>query len=244
MPTYRLDLSYDGSNFRGYAKNRDVRTVQHEVESALGTIFGQRIDTVCAGRTDAGVHARQQVISFGSDRSMDTNRIQRSVNTMFGGEIAATDVMVVPDDFHARFSATMRSYRYRVLTTRAPDPLQRYTVWHQPFDLDLEAMNQAVAHMLGEHDFAAFCRRIQDRPTVRTVFSASWEHDGGLCVLAISAKAFCQQMVRAIAGLTMEIGRGRFSADDVPAMLEARTRIGMPPVAPPGGLILWEVAYH
>lgn len=244
MPTYRLDLSYDGTHFRGYAKNREVRTVQNEVENALGTIFGHSIDSVCAGRTDAGVHARQQVISFRSDRSMDTRRVQRSVNTMFGGEIAATDLMVVPDDFHARFSATMRSYRYRVLTTGAPDPLQRHTVWHQPFDVDLDAMNRAVAHMLGEHDFAAFCRRIQDRPTVRTVFSAGWERDGGLCVLSISAKAFCQQMVRAITGLTMEIGRGRFEAEVVPGMLEARTRIGMPPVAPPQGLILWEVAYH
>ena len=224
MPTYRLDLSYDGSNFRGYAKNHDVRTVQDEIEQALGTIFGHPIDSVCAGRTDAGVHARQQVISFGSDRSMDTNRIQRSVNTMFGGEIAATDVMV--------------------LTTRAPDPLHRHTMWHQPFDVDLQAMNEAVSHMKGEHDFAAFCRRIQDRPTVRTVFSAEWQRHGGLCILAISAKAFCQQMVRAITGLTMEIGRGRFSADDVPGMLEARTRIGMPPVAPPQGLILWEVAYY
>ena len=105
-------------------------------------------------------------------------------------------------------------------------------------------MNRAVAHMLGEHDFAAFCRRIGDRPTVRTVFSAEWERKDGLLVLAISAKAFCQQMVRAITGLTVEIGRGRFAADDVPQMLTARSRVGMPPVAPPEGLILWEVAYH
>lgn len=244
MPTYRLDLSYDGSEFRGYAKNRNVRTVQGEVESALGTIFGHPIESVCAGRTDAGVHARQQVISFESERSLDTNRVRRSVNTMFGGEIAATDVMIVPDDFHARFSATMRSYRYRVLTTDAPDPLIRRTVWHRPFALDVGEMNRSVAHMLGEHDFAAFCRRIGDRPTVRTVFSAEWERKDGLLVLAISAKAFCQQMVRAITGLTVEIGRGRFSAGDVPGMLNARSRVGMPPVAPPGGLILWEVAYH
>jgi tRNA pseudouridine38-40 synthase len=244
MPTYRVDLAYDGTGFHGYAKNRDVRTVQGEVEAALETVFGQPIDSVCAGRTDAGVHARHQVISFGSDIAMDTNRIHRSLTAMLGPEVVALDAMVVPDDFSARFSATMRAYRYQVLTGPKPDPLRRLTTWHQPFDLDLEAMNRAAGHLIGEHDFASFCRQAPNRTSVRTVFSASWVRADDLCELRISARAFCQQMVRSITGLCVEVGRGRVGPEGVPGIIEARDRHACPQIAPPLGLVLWEVAFH
>jgi tRNA pseudouridine38-40 synthase len=243
MPTYRVDLAYDGTDFHGYAKNRDVRTVQGVVEAALATVFGHPVDSVCSGRTDAGVHARQQVISFSSDGSMDTRRIHRSLTAMLGPEIVALDAMVVPDDFSARFSATMRAYRYLVLTGAKPDPLRRFTTWHQPFDLDVHAMNRAVGHLIGEHDFASFCRKAPNRTSVRTVLSASWERAADVCELQISAKAFCQQMVRAITGMCVEVGRGRLDADAVPGIIEARDRNAGPQIAPPLGLVLWEVAF-
>ena len=189
MPTYRVDLAYDGTHFHGYAKNRNVRTVQGEVETALATVFGHPVDSVCAGRTDAGVHARQQVVSFSSDISMDTDRIHRSLTAMLGPEIVALDAMVVPDDFSARFSATMRAYRYRVLTGPKPDPLRRFTTWHQPFDLDVDAMNRSAGHLTGAHDFASFCRQAPKRTSVRTVLSASWVRVEDVCELRISARA-------------------------------------------------------
>jgi tRNA pseudouridine38-40 synthase len=244
MPNYRVDLSYDGTGFHGYARNRDVRTVQSEVEQALATVFGHPIDTVVAGRTDAGVHARHQVISFSSEDSMDTNRIHRSLTTMLGPEIVALDAMVVPDDFSARFSATMRAYRYRVLTSSKPDPLRRFTTWHQPHDFDLGAMNRAASHLLGEHDFASFCRQAPNRTSVRTVISASWERVDDVCELRVSARAFCQQMVRSITGLGVAVGRGRLDPDAVPGIIEARDRQACPQIAPPLGLVLWEVAFH
>lgn len=244
MPTYRVDLSYDGTYFHGYAKNRDVRTVQGEVERALSTVFGHAIESVCAGRTDAGVHARQQVISFASESSVDTRRIQRSITAMLGPEIVATDAMVVPDDFSARFSATMRAYRYRVLTSETPDPLRRYVTWHHPHDLDLDAMNQAAEHLVGEHDFASFCRRAPNRTSVRTVLSARWSRVDDECHLAVSARAFCQQMVRSITGLCVEVGKGRVAADAVPGILQARDRNACPQIAPPLGLVLWQVTFH
>ena len=244
MPTYRVDLSYDGTGFHGYAKNLDVRTVQGEVEPALEKVFGHPVDTVCAGRTDAGVHARHQVISFSSEVSMDTNRIHRSLTAMLGPEIVALDVVVVADDFSARFSATMRAYRYRVLTGPKPDPLRRFTTWHQPYDFDLDAMNRAAGHLVGEHDFASFCRQAPNRTSVRTVLSASWVRSEDLCEFEISARAFCQQMVRSITGLCVEVGRGRFDPDSVPAVIEARDRHVAPQIAPPLGLVLWEVAFH
>lgn len=244
MPTYRVDLSYDGTDFHGYAKNRDVRTVQAEIEKALATVFGHPVDTVCAGRTDAGVHARHQVVSFSSQISMDTNRIHRSLTAMLGPEIVALDAMVVPDDFSARFSATMRAYRYRVLTTEKPDPLRRFTTWHQPYQLDLDAMNRAADHLVGEHDFASFCRQAPNRTSVRTVLSASWLRLDDVCELRVSARAFCQQMVRAVTGLGVAVGRGRLNADAVPEIIAARDRHACPQIAPPLGLVLWEVAFH
>jgi tRNA pseudouridine38-40 synthase len=243
MPTYRVDLAYDGTHFHGYAKKRNVRTVQGEVETALATVFGHPVDSVCAGRTDAGVHARQQVVSFSSDISMDTDRIHRSLTAMLGPEIVALDAMVVPDDFSARFSATMRAYRYRVLTGPKPDPLRRFTTWHQPFDLDVDAMNRSAGHLTGAHDFASFCRQAPKRTSVRTVLSASWVRVEDVCELRISARAFCQQMVRSITGLGVEVGRGRVDADAVPAIIEARDRHACPQIAPPVGLVLWEVAF-
>lgn len=243
MPTYRVDLSYDGTGFHGYAKNRNVRTVQEEVETALEKVFGHPVDTVCAGRTDAGVHARHQVISFSSEVGMDTNRIHRSLTAMLGPEIVAFDAMAVADDFSARFSATMRAYRYRVLTSPTPDPLRRFTTWHLPYPLDLEAMNRAAEHLVGEHDFASFCRQAPNRTSLRTVLSAWWVQIDDICELRVSARAFCQQMVRSITGLGVEVGRGRIDPDSVPEIIAARDRQACPQIAPPLGLVLWEVAF-
>lgn len=243
MPTYRVDVSYDGSNFHGFARNRDVRTVQEELETALGRVFGTSIEVVCAGRTDAGVHARHQVISFTADASIDTRRIQRSINTMLGEEIVATDAMVVADDFSARFSATARAYRYRILSAPVPDPLRRLTTWHVPHALDLAAMNDAAGRFAGEHDFASFCRRAPNRSSVRRVLAAEWVVDGDILEFRISASAFCQQMVRSLTGFCVEVGRGRVDPRSVPDVLDRRDRNAAPQIAPPRGLILWEVVY-
>ena len=243
MPTYRVDVSYDGSNFHGFAKNRDVRTVQEELEEALARIFGESIDLVCAGRTDAGVHARHQVISFVAEASVDTHRIRKSVTTMLGPEIVATDAMMVADDFSARFSATARAYRYRVLAAPTPDPLRRLTTWHVPGALDLHEMNRAAAAFVGEHDFASFCRRAPNRTSVRRVLSAEWVREGDLLEFRVSASAFCQQMVRSLTGFCIAVGRGRVDAGSVPEVLARRDRNAAPEIAPPTGLVLWEVIF-
>lgn len=243
MPTYRVDVAYDGSNFHGFAKNRDVRSVQGELEMALGTVFGEPIEIVCAGRTDAGVHARQQVISFSAQTSIDTRRIQRSIVTMLGPEVVATDAMVVADDFSARFSATARAYRYRVLGGPVPDPLRRSTTWHVAHELDLDAMNAAASRFVGVHDFSSFCRHAPNRTSVRRVLSSEWARDRDLLEFRISASAFCQQMVRSLTGFCVEAGRGRVDPASVPEVLARRDRNAAPQIAPPHGLVLWEVVY-
>ena len=196
MPTYRLDLSYDGSRFHGYARQPTVRTVQGELEAALARIL-EPVETVVAGRTDAGVHARQQVVSFATGKPVDPDRLARSLTKLLRPEIVVYAASLAPEDFSARFSATRRTYRYRVLNSPYPDPLVRATMWHVRDPLDPAAMNRAVGHLVGEHDFASFCRRREGASTVRTVLSAGWsDRSDGILELEISGTAFCHQMVR------------------------------------------------
>ncbi len=243
MATVRLDLGYDGTEFRGYAKQLNVRTVQEELEQALTTVFGP-VRTTVAGRTDAGVHARHQVVSFSVDRLVDTSATQRWLNGLLPDDIVVTGVAVVGDDFSARFSALSRIYRYVVLNRRFPDPLLRRTCWHVADDLDAFAMNQAARHVVGEHNFASFCRRAKGRSTVRTVMAAKWtEPHPDELHFEIEGVAFCHQMVRSIVALCIDVGRGVMDADAVPEIIEARDRNVGRGAAPPQGLTLWRIDY-
>ena len=243
MPTYRLDLSYDGSGFRGYARQPDVRTVQGELEAVLARIV-EPVDTVVAGRTDAGVHARHQVVSFSTAKTLRPDRLARSLTKLLDPEIVVYDAAEVPDAFSARFSATRRTYRYRVLNRPHPDPLRRATSWHVKEGLDLDAMNRAVGYLVGEHDFASFCRRREGASSVRTILSAGWSaHPDGIVELEIAGTAFCHQMVRSVVAWTVDVGRGRVEADSTPAVLRARDRNAARGAAPPHGLVLWQVDY-
>lgn len=243
MPTYRLDLSYDGTGFRGFARQHDVRTVQGELEAALARIVGAPVDTTCAGRTDAGVHARHQVVSFVCEPVLDEARVVRGLTAMLGPEIAATACREAPEGFDARFSARWRAYRYQILNAPHPDPLVHRTTWHVADRLDLGRMNRAAAGFVGRHDFASFCRRAEGRTTMRTVIEAGWRSDPPLCVFAVSASAFCHQMVRSLTGFCVDAGRGRVEPESVVDVLAARDRGAARPMAPARGLILWDVGY-
>ncbi|HEY5686038.1 MAG TPA: tRNA pseudouridine(38-40) synthase TruA [Acidimicrobiia bacterium] len=243
MPTYRLDFSYDGTGFHGFAAQPAVRTVQGELEEALSKVFRGPIETVAAGRTDAGVHARLQVVSFFAERAVAVSTVARAVTSMLGPEVVAHGAEEVPDDFSARFSARSRTYRYQILNGPVPDPLRRHTTWHVSHPLDLDAMNVAASAFVGEHDFAAFCRRRDGAGTERTVHEARWAADGDLVVFSIRAKAFCHQMVRSLAGFCVDVGRGAVDPSTVPAVLEAGDRSRSRQIAPPHGLILWDVEY-
>jgi tRNA pseudouridine38-40 synthase len=242
MTTYRLDLSYDGTGFHGYAKQPDMRTVQGELEAALARIVGP-LETVVAGRTDAGVHAKHQVVSFSLDDPIEPAVIVRRLNGLLDDAIVVLGCSGVSDTFSARFSAASRTYQYMILNREAPDPLVRFTSWHVPYLLDVDAMQGAVAALIGEHDFASFCRKAEGRSTVRKVLDASWRRNGVMVELQITATSFCHQMVRSIVALCVEVGRGRVPASGVPAILEVRDRAAAKGAAPPHGLTLWNVSY-
>lgn len=243
MITYRIDFAYDGSGFHGYAKQPNVRTVQGALETALFKLTGD-IETTVAGRTDKGVHARSQVVSFETEQGLDTDLLFRSLNRQLAPEIAVSRVRVAPEGFSARFSATGRAYTYLVLNRPVPDPFLAATSLHFQTPLDLDRMNEGVAHLVGQHDFAAFCRRAPNRSSERRLDGALWtDLDRGLLAFDAAASSFCHQMVRSLVALSVEIGRGRVTPDEVPVILASRDRRQSKGAAPAHGLTLVAVTY-
>ena len=243
MPRIRLDLAYDGSGFRGYAYQEGLRTVQGELETALQTLLTSPVDTTVAGRTDGGVHARAQVVSFDVVELVDPERLLRSLNGILGPQIAVMRVTEVDGGFSARFSARWRRYRYTMATGVAPDPLSRGFEWHVGPRLDTAAMVTTAAEFVGEHDFSAFCRSVEGRSNVRRVEEARWEAEDDRLHFWIQANAFCHQMVRSLVGLCYDVGRGFTPVGSVRDIIESGDRGRVVTVAPPHGLTLWEVGY-
>lgn len=243
--TYRLDLTYEGTDFRGFARQPDVRTVQGDLDEALSTALREDVFTTCAGRTDAGVHARRQVVSMTLSRRIDDEAaVVRSLNRLLPSDVAVHRMSPTEEGWSARFSAKWRAYRYRVRTDPMADPLGRRLVWHVGVPLDIDAMNRAAAFLVGTHDFASFCRAAEGRSSVRAVCQAQWRaENAGHLTFEVRASSFCQQMVRSMVGWCVEVGRGRREASETPGVLAARSRQAAGPVAPPQGLVLWEVGY-
>jgi tRNA pseudouridine38-40 synthase len=224
---------------------------------ALEKVLGHPVALTCAGRTDAGVHAWGQVVSFDSWPSerkphrLTDGTVQAAINGLCGPGIVVRELRVADrDDFDARFDATARRYRYTILNREVPDPFLAATAWHVPRPLDLGRLQAACDPLIGEHDFTSFCRRPKDQPDAsltRRVLDARWEHDDaageGVLRFWIEATAFCHQMVRSITGTLVDAGLGKRTPADVMAALRARDRAAAGPVAPPHGLCLWEVVY-
>lgn len=238
----RLTLAYDGTDFRGFARQRDQRTVQGVLEAALARVLGDVPRLSVAGRTDAGVHARGQVVSFAAD--VEPARLQRALNALLAPEVVVWDARWAPPGFDARRSASAREYRYRIDLAPWPDPFTARYVWHRPGELSLPRMREAARHLVGEHDFATFGR--PHRPggaTVRRLERIAVSRRGDRLEIAVRGNAFLHQMVRSIVGTLVRVGEGRMTPEGVAAALEARDRAAAGPVAPPHGLTLERVVY-
>ena len=240
MAIVKLTIAYDGSSFRGFARQPRARTVQGLLEEALRTVLGSVPKVSVAGRTDAGVHAIGQVVSF--EAEVDPERIQRSINRILAPEIVVREARPAPSGFDARHSATAREYRYRIRTGPWPDPFSAPFEWHRPGDLRLGAMRRAARLLEGEHDFASFCRA-SDTGSTRHLRRLSVSRDGEILQVTAIADAFLHQMVRSLVGTLVAVGEGRLDPDDIPGVLEARSRSAAGPVAPPDGLTLVRVRY-
>lgn len=250
LSRYRLDISYDGSGFSGWARQPGRRTVQGVLEQALETVARLQASLTVAGRTDAGVHATGQVAHLDvPPGAMPPDQLAHRLARLLPPDLRVPAVRLVPRTFDARFSALRRHYRYRVCD--APwgvDPLRRYDTlsYPRPRDrpLDEAAMNAASALLLGEHDFAAFCRRREGASTVRALQALEWiRAEPYLLVAHVVADAFCHSMVRSLVGALLAVGEHRRPPDWPAALLCHTTRANDVPVAPPNGLTLARVDY-
>ena len=241
----RLLVAYDGTAFHGFAAQVDQRTVAGVLEVALTKVLRADVELAGAGRTDAGVHAWGQVVSFAAPPDVDLDRLRKSLNGMLGPEIVVRSAELVPPGFDARHSAMWRSYRYTIVNRAEPDPFRSRFAWHVPAGLDLGALRLGADPFVGEHNFASFARKgPEGSTTVRRVTASSW-HDLGDGILRydIRATAFCWQMVRSIVGTLVEVGMGKKRPGDILAIMRAGDRAAAGAVAPPHGLCLWEVGY-
>ena len=246
----RLDLSYDGAEFSGWAKQRSRRTVQGELESAIRTVLRlpDPVELTVAGRTDAGVHARGQVAHVDLPAEVwaaESGRLRRRLAGRLPWDVRVWQVGEAPAGFNARFSAIWRRYAYRVGDhPGGVDPLLRgHVLWHdRPVDVD--AMNEAAALMLGEHDFAAYCKKREGATTIRTLLDLHWERTpDGLAVATVRADAFCHNMVRALVGAMLLVGDGHRALGFPAEVLAGRVRHSAVNVVRPHGLTLEEVGY-
>jgi len=241
----KIELAYDGTNFSGWAKQPDRRTVQGEFEKAFATIIRHQCETIVAGRTDAGVHATAQIIHVDIPIETDQSDLAYRLNRLLDTDLRVLEIEVAPAGFHARFSALRRHYKYQIVDdNRAINPLDRYdrTSWYRPLDVD--RMNQASALLLGEHDFAAFCKFREGATTIRTLERFHWERKAdGLLVAQVVADAFCYSMVRNLVGSAVCVAEGRFEPSWISEILANRQRISDSMVFPPEGLTLVQVDY-
>jgi tRNA pseudouridine38-40 synthase len=246
----RLDVSYDGTDFSGWAAQPSRRTVAGELVAALGRLFGADapLGLTVAGRTDAGVHATGQVchldLPIVAYDELESSLLRR-LAALMPEDARVRAVTPVPATFDARFSATFRRYEYRVADVPwGPEPLRRRDTlgWVRP--LDLGRLGEAAAGLLGEHDFAAFCKRKEHATTIRAISRLDWRREpDGVCVATVQADAFCQAMVRSLVGAMLTVGDGRRDPSWPAKLLMLRERSSEVTVAPPYGLTLVEVGY-
>ena len=236
-------VEYDGTDFYGYQIQAKVRTVQGELEKTLKQVTQTRIRTSGAGRTDAGVHATGQVVTFDVDWRHSVPDLQRALNATLPHDIGIANLKIIDKDFHPRFSALNRSYRYTIVNQRWPSILERRYTHHIWERLDVAAMNRASQHLIGSHDFASFGKPPQGQVTIREVTAAYWSVDGHRLIFELTANAFLYRMVRKMVGTLVKVGQGQLPEAEILDILAARDLTRSAPPAPACGLCLVQVTY-
>lgn len=245
MPRYRLTIEYDGSGYNGFQTQVGQPTVQGAIEMALKAFCGESIRIAAAGRTDTGVHATGQVVSFDLEKAWPSRTVMNALNAhLIEEEVSVLDCAEVDPEWHARFSATGRKYLYRILNRPGRPALDLGRVWHMKKALDADAMHAAAQTLVGLHDFTTFRDvNCQSKSPEKTLDLARVTRVGEEVHLVFEARSFLHRQVRSMTGSLVEVGLGRWSADDLKAALEARDRSACGPVAPSDGLYLTGVTY-
>ncbi|MDZ8117903.1 tRNA pseudouridine(38-40) synthase TruA [Pontiella agarivorans] len=243
---YKITVSYDGTNYSGWQVQPDHRTVQGELERLLAGMTEQKhVRVESSGRTDAGVHARAQVAHFVLPKKVDTRYFMRGINAQLDRDIRVTSFKVVPDDFHARFGAVGKEYRYFIYNGQIVPPTKRLYRLQEARPLDVERMRTAAALLVGDHDFAPFSvnPKRELHGTVRTIHSFSVRKQGADITLAVRGSGFLYKMVRSLAGILIDVGIGRREPEIINEILAHGKRTAVVRTAQPQGLFLWNVFY-
>jgi tRNA pseudouridine38-40 synthase len=250
MRNLKVILSYDGAEFSGWQVQPDTTTVQGTLASAIGRITGEKVLPQGSGRTDAGVHALAQVMTFVTSSSVPTQNFGKALNDILPASVRVLEVTEAPAEFHARHSARAKTYRYRIYRAAICPPFLARYVWHYPYPLDEEAMMRSAEFVVGEKDFTSFAavdpeRGKDDAPAsnVRTIFSSIWERVGGELTYTVRGSGFLHHMVRNLVGTFILVGKGTLHVEDVTRILEARHRSAAGATAPASGLYLVNVEY-
>ena len=259
--TWKLVLSYDGSEFHGWQVQPGRRTVQGELQRTLREVLGETVLPQGSGRTDTGVHADAQVVSVPLAAAIPPERLQRALNRKLPASIRVLSAEVATADFHARGRVAWKQYSYRIFRRHLPDraeervcpPLLARSVWDCRWQLRLDWMQQAAGDVTGMHDFRSFAAQdpdsrsrteAEERSTVRTVFASAWSEEDDLLIYRVTGSGFLHHMVRNLVGTMVEVGAGRRATDSLPAVLAARDRRSAGVTAPPQGLSLTRVVYQ
>lgn len=245
MQRYKCVISYDGSGFSGYQVQPNKRTVQLELEKVLAKMHkGENVKVTGSGRTDAGVHAKGQVIHFDSALPIPEPKWEVALNSMLPEDISVLSVFKASESFHARFDAAGKEYRYLLHLSPKRDPFQRHFAYQYPYALNIESMKEASRHFLGTHDFTSFCAaKTEVVDKVRTIELIDFVMEGDLLTIRFVGNGFLYNMVRILVGTLLEVGSGMRSAKEIPSILEKKDRSSAGKTAPAHGLYLWEVFY-
>ena len=242
--TIKAIVAYDGTNYQGFQRQKNGVGVQQVLEKALTEVLKEPILIKAAGRTDAGVHALGQVISFTTSSRIPPENYRRALEPHLPPDIAVREAFYAPDDFHARFDAVDKTYQYKLLYSPLPDTTQRNTTWEFREKVDVDRMNEAAALLLGKHDFTSFKNQgSQDTSPVRTLTEAHWVQDGDLFTFTITGDGFLYRMVRNIVGCLVRVGTGQWTKEDFARVMAAKNRKQAGMAAPPQGLYLMHVSY-
>lgn len=244
MRRIKLIVSYDGTNYSGFQIQPNAVTIEEELNKALSDLCGEEVKVIGASRTDAGVHALMNVAVFDTDMRMAADKFAYALNQRLPSDIIIQDSYEVPEDFHPRYASSIKTYEYRILNRKFPDPLLKNFTYPYYYELDVPAMNEAAGYFIGEHDFTSFSAvKAQVNTRVRTIYECSVTRNGDLITLRIRGNGFLYNMVRIIAGTLMKVGSHDLMPSDIPAILEAKDREAAGPTAPPQGLVLISIEY-
>lgn len=245
MKRVKLTVAYDGTNYHGWQIQPNGNTIEEELNRYLSELLKEEIKVTGASRTDAGVHALGNVAVFDTKAKMPAEKISYALNTRLPADIRIQDSSEVAADFHPRFCDTVKTYEYRILNRRFPDPTKRLYSFFYYYPLDVQRMKEGAAYLVGEHDFRAFCTMKPElENTVRTIYSLDVEKTGDMIVLRVTGSGFLYNMVRIITGTLLRVGGGFYEPEYVRTILESRDRELAGETARPEGLTLVEIKYR